>query len=141
MKSKGFSLVELSIVLIIIGLLVSGAVSGSKLIETTRINNIINQISEMRTSASNYLLVYNALPGDHSNATDYWGTASNCYADTTGTSETCDGDGSGKLSYVNWIELIRFKETRNYVQRVLENINVYKYMLNKEPVKIDSFFN
>tara|TARA_B100000963_G_scaffold360997_1_gene394255 strand:- start:35 stop:2275 length:2241 start_codon:yes stop_codon:yes gene_type:complete len=53
-----------------------------------------------------------------------------------------NGDPSkGKLSYVNWIELIRFKETRNYVQRVLENINVYKYMLSKEPVKIDSFFN
>jgi soluble lytic murein transglycosylase len=46
-----------------------------------------------------------------------------------------------QLSYVNWIELIRFKETRNYVQRVLENINVYKYMLSKEPVKIDNFFN
>ncbi len=53
-----------------------------------------------------------------------------------------NGDPSkGKLSYVNWIELIRFKETRNYVQRVLENINVYKYMLSKEPVKIDNFFN
>ena len=46
----------------------------------------------------------------------------------------------GQLSYVNWVELIRFKETRNYVQRVLENINVYKYMLSKEPVKIDKFF-
>ncbi|MDA9624845.1 lytic transglycosylase domain-containing protein [Candidatus Pelagibacter bacterium] len=53
-----------------------------------------------------------------------------------------NGDPSkGQLSYVNWVELIRFKETRNYVQRVLENINVYKYMLSKEPVKIDSFFN
>ncbi len=53
-----------------------------------------------------------------------------------------NGDPSkGGLSYVNWVELIRFKETRNYVQRVLENINVYKYMLNKEPIKIDSFFN
>ena len=46
-----------------------------------------------------------------------------------------------QLSYIDWIELIRFKETRNYVQRVLENINVYKYMLSKEPVKIDNFFN
>jgi soluble lytic murein transglycosylase len=53
-----------------------------------------------------------------------------------------NGDPSkGQLSYVNWIELIRFKETRNYVQRVLENINVYKYMLSKQPVKIDNFFN
>ena len=53
-----------------------------------------------------------------------------------------NGDPSkGQLSYINWIEQIRFEETRNYVQRVLENINVYKYILNKEPVKIDSYFN
>ena len=53
-----------------------------------------------------------------------------------------NGDPSkGELSYVNWVELIRFKETRNYVQRVIENINVYKYMLSKKPVKIDNFFN
>ena len=52
-----------------------------------------------------------------------------------------NGDPSkGELSYIDWIELIRFKETRNYVQRVLENVNVYKYMLNQKPVKIDSFF-
>ena len=46
----------------------------------------------------------------------------------------------GQLSYVNWIELIRFKETRNYVQRVLENVNVYKYMISKEPVSVNGFF-
>ncbi len=52
-----------------------------------------------------------------------------------------NGDPTKKeLSYVDWIELIRFKETRNYVQRVLENVNVYKFMLAKSPVKIDSFF-
>ena len=37
-----------------------------------------------------------------------------------------------KIHYVDWIELIKFRETRNYVQRVLENINVYKYMLSLE---------
>ena len=46
----------------------------------------------------------------------------------------------GKIDYVNWIELIKFKETRNYVQRVLENINVYRYMLTDKPVKIFNFF-
>jgi len=45
-----------------------------------------------------------------------------------------------QISYINWVELIRFKETRNYVQRVLENINVYKYMLRKEPVTLEGFF-
>ena len=46
----------------------------------------------------------------------------------------------GEINFIDWIELIRFKETRNYVQRVIENINVYKYTLNEEPIKIDSFF-
>jgi soluble lytic murein transglycosylase len=46
----------------------------------------------------------------------------------------------GEINFIDWIELIRFKETRNYVQRVIENINVYKYTLNKDPVKIDGFF-
>jgi len=46
----------------------------------------------------------------------------------------------GKIDYVNWIELIKFKETRNYVQRVLENVNVYKYILHGKPVTIHNFF-
>ena len=45
-----------------------------------------------------------------------------------------------KISYVDWIELIKFKETRNYVQRVLENVNVYRYMLKGKPIKIYNFF-
>ena len=45
-----------------------------------------------------------------------------------------------QIDYVNWIELIKFNETRNYVQRVLENINVYRYMLSKRPIKMLNFF-
>ena len=46
----------------------------------------------------------------------------------------------GKISYVDWIELIKFKETRNYVQRVLENVNVYRYILSGKPIRIYNFF-
>jgi len=46
----------------------------------------------------------------------------------------------GEINYVDWIELIKFKETRNYVQRVLENVNVYRYILSGKPVKIYNFF-
>ena len=45
-----------------------------------------------------------------------------------------------QINYVDWIELIKFKETRNYVQRVLENASVYRYMLNGKPVELDNFF-
>ena len=45
-----------------------------------------------------------------------------------------------QIDYVDWIELIKFKETRNYVQRVLENYNVYRYILEKKPIKMKNFF-
>jgi len=45
-----------------------------------------------------------------------------------------------QINYVDWIELIKFKETRNYVQRVLENYNVYRYILEKRPIKMKNFF-
>ena len=45
-----------------------------------------------------------------------------------------------QIDYVNWIELIKFKETRNYVQRVLENYNVYRYVLGQKPIPIKDFF-
>jgi hypothetical protein len=37
---------------------------------------------------------------------------------------------------VDWIELIPFSETRNYVQRVTENLQVYRYRLAGEPTPI-----
>ena len=45
-----------------------------------------------------------------------------------------------QIDYVDWIELIKFKETRNYVQRVLENYNVYRYILEQRPIPMKDFF-
>ena len=45
-----------------------------------------------------------------------------------------------QINYVDWIELIKFKETRNYVQRVLENYNVYRYILEQKPIQMKDFF-
>ncbi len=45
-----------------------------------------------------------------------------------------------QIDYVDWIELIKFKETRNYVQRVLENYNVYRYILSQKPIYLKDFF-
>ncbi len=45
-----------------------------------------------------------------------------------------------QTNYVDWIELIKFKETRNYTQRVLENFNVYRYILSQKPIYLKDFF-
>jgi len=85
---------------------------------------------------------FNSLIEDYNGIYPFAIAAYNAGPNRVKTWRRVNGDPSkGQISYINWIEQIRFKETRNYVQRVLENINVYKYILNKEPVKIDSYFN
>ena len=57
----------------------------------------------------------------------------------SGTGENKRRSKKISIDFVNWIELIKFKETRNYVQRVLENASVYRYMLSGKPVELDNF--
>jgi len=85
---------------------------------------------------------FNGLLEDYNGVFPFAIAAYNAGPNRVKTWRRVNGDPSkGQLSYINWIEQIRFEETRNYVQRVLENINVYKYILRNEPVQIDSYFN
>ncbi len=43
----------------------------------------------------------------------------------------------GEIDPIDWIESIPFSETRNYVQRVLENTQVYRYMLAGGPAPLE----
>ncbi|MDX2277004.1 MAG: lytic transglycosylase domain-containing protein [Hyphomonadaceae bacterium] len=43
---------------------------------------------------------------------------------------------SPRTDVVDWVELIPFNETRNYVQRVMENLQVYRYRLAGQPTRI-----
>ena len=42
----------------------------------------------------------------------------------------------GEIDPIDWVELVPFSETRNYIQRVLENTQVYRERLAGEAVKI-----
>ena len=85
---------------------------------------------------------FNSLLEDYNGIFPFAIAAYNAGPNRVKTWRRVNGDPSkGQISYINWIEQIRFEETRNYVQRVLENINVYKYILRKEPVQIESYFN
>jgi soluble lytic murein transglycosylase len=44
---------------------------------------------------------------------------------------------SPSVDVVDWVELIPFSETRNYVQRVTENLQVYRYRLAGQPTPIE----
>ena len=84
---------------------------------------------------------FNSLLIDYNGVYPFAIAAYNAGPNRVKTWRRVNGDPSkNELNYVDWIELIRFKETRNYVQRVLENVNVYKYIINNKAVKINNFF-
>ncbi len=104
--NKGFSLVELSIVLVILGLLTGGILAGQSLIRAAELRAVSAEFSRYVTATQTFRDKYFAIPGDMQNATDFWeefgnGGTGSC-PDTAGTgTETCDGDGDGILSQNN----------------------------------------
>lgn len=64
----GFSLIELSIVLVIMGILIGGVLKGRDLIEKARLNRLITQVSDYRLALSMFTDKYDALPGDYDRA-------------------------------------------------------------------------
>lgn len=64
---RGFTLIELSIRLVIIGLIVGGVLVGRDLIERAQ----ISQIEKYNTVVHTFQLKYNALPGDIANAAQF----------------------------------------------------------------------
>lgn len=66
---KGFTLVELAIVMIIIGLLIGGVLKGQQLIENARVTATISQVKGFQAALNSFRDTYSATPGDMRNAT------------------------------------------------------------------------
>jgi prepilin-type N-terminal cleavage/methylation domain-containing protein len=69
-KGAGFTLLELSIVLVIIGLIVGGVLVGRDLIKAAEIRATVNQIEKISTAVNTFKLKYGGLPGDLANASE-----------------------------------------------------------------------
>jgi len=65
---KGFTLVELSIVLVIIGLIIGGVLSGKQISTSGKVTNAINALQAYEAQFQTYVQNYGALPGDDANA-------------------------------------------------------------------------
>lgn len=102
---NGFTLVELSIVLVILGLLAGGVLTGQSLIEAAKKRKVITFHEQTISAFFTFKDKYFALPGDMSNATSFWGRSSdpvaNCLAQpgTASATGTCNGNGDGYLIY------------------------------------------
>ena len=100
---SGFSLVELSIVLVILGLLTGGILAGQSLIRASELRAVISEFQKYQSAVNTFKDKYFALPGDMTNATSFWGllggnaTADDptCNAIAATDTKTCNGNGNG----------------------------------------------
>jgi len=71
-RQAGFTLVEIAIVLVIIGLLLGGILKGQEMITQARIKNVINDFNGLTAAYASYQDRYRAIPGDDVGATGRW---------------------------------------------------------------------
>lgn len=92
-RKRGFTLIELSIVLVIISLIVAGIVGGRSLVRSAELRDVISGLLEYETAINGFELQYNALPGDIRNAQSYWSACTNL------SGNRCNGDGDGLIDF------------------------------------------
>ena len=63
-RAKGFTLIELSIALVIIGLVVGGVLVGQDLIRAAKVRSTVSDIEKFNTAAFTFRSKYNHYPGD-----------------------------------------------------------------------------
>ncbi len=79
-RRSAFSLIELSIVLIIIGLLIAGVTGGASLIKSSELRSVITESRSWSVAVNSFYNQFDDLPGD--------------YASTIGSQSGGDGDGT-----------------------------------------------
>lgn len=85
-QNHGFSLIELSIVLTVLGLLVGGIMAGRSIIKSAELRSVWEEYQQIESATLMFKETYQQMPGDMSNATEFW-------------SGTWNGDGFGTLNY------------------------------------------
>lgn len=101
---RAFSLVELSIVLVILGLLTGGILAGQSLIRASELRSVTAQLMQYHAAIYTFRDKYMGLPGDMRNATSFWGIAAGatgydatCEAVFSSSVATCNGNGDGVI--------------------------------------------
>lgn len=95
-RQSGFTLIEIAIVLVIVGLLLGGILKGQELITQAKIRNVVNDFNGTSAAYYAYQDRYRAIPGDDASAATRWtnpqatsgngnGVVGGNYYDTTGS--------------------------------------------------------
>ncbi len=119
-KNKGFTLIEMSMVLVCIALLIGAIIIGESLLRNARLLSISSDIEMFKDAAVSFRDKYHYLPGDMPNATTFWGQDASCPntpPNNLAKTQTCNGNGDGYVGdsngsafggAINWQESYRF---------------------------------
>ena len=98
-RQSGFTLIEIAIVLVIIGLLLGGILKGQELITQGRIRNVSNDFQSVTAAVNLYQDRYRALPGDDPGAAARWTAVGS--TTTSGNGDGTIGDGTAGVPAYN----------------------------------------
>lgn len=90
-NTKGFTLIEISIVIVIIGLIISSIVAGSSLVNSSKQKVLISEIIKHKESINLFKDRFLYYPGDFNQAYNFWNT------DCASSRSLCDGNGDWKI--------------------------------------------
>ncbi len=97
----GFTLIELAIVMVIIGLILGAVATANELIHAAKLRLVMTDIDRFKTAINTFRNKYNCLPGDCPNAQTFWGTDTSCPTgdeyDQSPHTATCNGNGNGVI--------------------------------------------
>ncbi len=119
----GFTLLELSIVLVIIGLIAGGVLVGRDLIHAAQLRSMHKDYEAISAAVNAFKIKYNCLPGDCASATEFFGSAGDCPVlsglndspgdvtpehNATPRTVTCNGDSDGLIDIGTTFEEFTF---------------------------------
>jgi prepilin-type N-terminal cleavage/methylation domain-containing protein len=105
-SERGFTLVELSIVLVIVGLLIFAVLKGQELIESARLKSFMTQLNSYRTATQIFKDRYGALPGDFEQAVAVLGASGEGNGDGVIDGNGFDGEGRRYFEHLLLAQLI-----------------------------------
>ena len=109
-NNNGFTLIELSVVILVIALVAGGVVAGKSFIASAKVLSVVSEVGEFRTAVSSFFDKYKSKPGDMSDAYDYFAKGDNSVCGNDNSSATgCNGDDDGAYGYSNGERLKAWK--------------------------------
>jgi len=118
--TSGFTLVEMSIIVVIVGIVAAGIVMGKQILDNAATMSVASDFEKYRSAAVSYRDRYKFLPGDDPHADDTFGAAADCPEPTptdVPSTDTCGGDADGYVAYNS--SITPFGANPNYYEGLL----------------------